>query len=61
MPTRSVRYALKIRLFGTFTNAGCISGAFAVVFRFRPKRKGVVFLQATKRNSLMGTAHVRVR
>ncbi|HET7856602.1 MAG TPA: hypothetical protein VFL41_09110 [Gaiellaceae bacterium] len=32
-----------------------------VVFRFRPKRKGVVFFQATKRNYLVGTARVRVR
>lgn len=31
------------------------------MFRFRPKRKGVVFFQATKRNYLMGTARVRVR
>ena len=30
------------------------------MFRFRPKRKGVVFFQATKRNYLMGTARVRV-
>ena len=32
-----------------------------VVFRFRPKRKGVVFFQATKRSYLVGTARVRVR
>ena len=32
-----------------------------VVFRFRPKRKGMVFFQATKRNYLVGTARVRVR
>lgn len=31
------------------------------MFRFRPKPKGVVFFQATKRNYLMGTARVRVR
>ncbi|HEX7255125.1 MAG TPA: hypothetical protein VF236_04290 [Gaiellaceae bacterium] len=32
-----------------------------VVFRFRPKRKGVVLFQATKRGYLVGTARVRVR
>jgi hypothetical protein len=32
-----------------------------VVFRFRPKRKGVVYFQATKRGYLVGTARVRVR
>ena len=32
-----------------------------VVFRFRPKGKGMVFFQATKRNYLVGTARVRVR
>ena len=32
-----------------------------VVFRFRPKRKGMVFFQATKRGYLVGTARVRVR
>jgi hypothetical protein len=32
-----------------------------VVFRFRPKRKGVVYFQATKRQYLVGTLRVRVR
>ena len=32
-----------------------------VVFRFRPKRKGMAFFQATKRGYLVGTARVRVR
>ncbi len=32
-----------------------------VVFRFRPKRKGVVYFQATKRQYLLGTLRVRVR
>jgi hypothetical protein len=32
-----------------------------VVFRFRPKRKGMALFQATKRGYLVGTARVRVR
>jgi hypothetical protein len=32
-----------------------------VVFRFRPKRKGVAFFQATKRGYLVGAATVRIR
>jgi hypothetical protein len=32
-----------------------------VVFRFRPKRKGVVYFQATKRQYLVGTIRVRIR
>jgi hypothetical protein len=32
-----------------------------VVFRFRPKRKGMAFFQATKRGYLVGAATVRIR
>jgi hypothetical protein len=32
-----------------------------VVFRFRPKRKGLAVFQATKRGYLVGTARVRIR
>jgi hypothetical protein len=32
-----------------------------VVFRFRPKRTGLVFFQATKRGYLVGAARVRIR
>jgi hypothetical protein len=32
-----------------------------VVFRFKPKRKGVVYFQATKKGYLVGTLRVRIR
>ena len=51
---RGLALGLKARASGPRT------GAAQVVFRFRPKRKGVVFFQATKRNYLVGTARVRV-